>query len=332
MKPDSPTITSKIDEKIEGRSPRPSIAPRARQDQGARRIFFIITLLPVFLILAVTIALLVRAWPILQAYPLGDLIFGKVWKPSNSLFGFWPFILGTIWVTVVGVLFSVPLCLLASIYLAEYAHTTTRSIAKPVLDLLAAIPPVVYGVWGLLAIVPFVEDVLIPFSKRWLGSISIFSANQPTGFSILSGGIVLAVMIAPLIISVIYEIFSTVPNDLRHASLAVGATQWQTIRNIVLPQVTPGIIAAIVLGASRAFGETIAVLIVVGNVPQIPTSIFDAAYPLPALIANNYGDMMSIPLYDSALLGAALVLLVVILIFNILSTLVLQRMLRRKWA
>jgi phosphate transport system permease protein len=139
-------------------------------------------------------------------------------------------------------------------------------------------------------------------------------------------------MIAPLIISVMYEIFSTVPNDLRHASLAVGATQWQTIRNIVLPQVTPGILAAVVLAASRAFGETIAVLMVVGNVPQIPTSIFDSAYPLPALIANNYGEMMSIPLYDAALLSAALVLLIVILIFNIISMLVIQRMLRRKWA
>jgi phosphate transport system permease protein len=325
-------IPLEINEKTEGRTSRPSVAPRTRQDQRARKVFFVITFLPVFLILAVTIALLVRAWPILQAYPLGDLLFGQVWKPSDKLFGFGPFILGTLWVTVVGVLLSVPPCLLASIYLAEYAHSATRSFTKPVLDLLAAIPPVVYGVWGLLAIVPFVEKVLAPFAKRWLGSISIFSVNQPTGFSILSGGIVLAVMIAPLIISVVYEIFATVPNDLRHASLAVGATQWQTIRNIVLPQVTPGIIAAIVLGASRAFGETIAVLIVVGNVPQIPTSIFDSAYPLPALIANNYGDMMSIPLYDSALLGAALVLLVIILIFNILSTLVLQRMLRRKWA
>jgi len=226
----------------------------------------------------------------------------------------------------------VPACLLTSIYLAEYAHARMRSIAKPVLDLLAAIPPVVYGVWGLLAIVPFVDDVLAPLSDRWLGSVSIFAVNQPTGFGILAAGIVLAVMIAPLIISVMYEIFSTVPNDLRHASLAVGATQWQTIRTIILPQVAPGILAAIVLGASRALGETIAVLMVVGNIPQIPTSIFDSAYPLPALIANNYGEMMSIPLYDSALLSAALVLLAVILIFNILSTLVIQRMMRRKWA
>ena len=321
-----------IIEKMTGRTTRPVTASRARQDKFARRTFFVFTLLPVLLILIVTAALLVRSWPILKAYPLSDLLFGTVWKPTNGQFGFWPFILGTFWVTAVGVLLAVPPCILTSIYLAEYAHSKLRSIAKPILDLLAAIPPVVYGVWGLLAIVPFVDKVLAPLSDRWLGSVSIFSVNQPTGFGILAAGIVLAVMIAPLIISVMYEIFSTVPNDLRHASLAVGATQWQTIRNIVLPQVAPGILAAIVLGASRALGETIAVLMVVGNIPQVPTSIFDSAYPLPALIANNYGEMMSIPLYDSALLSAALVLLVIILIFNILSILIIQRMLRRKWA
>src|SRR5512135_834952 len=254
------------------------------------------------------------------------------WKPDDGIFGFWPFITGTAWVTVVGVLLSVPPCLLVALYLSEYAHNRTRAVAKPVLDLLAAIPPVVYGLWGLLAIVPFIQGFVAPLANRWLSSISIFRVNQPTGFTILAGGIVLAVMIAPLIISVVYEILTAVPNDLRHASLAVGATRWQTIRNVVLPRVLPGIIAAIVLGASRALGETMAVLMVVGNVPKVPTSIFDAAYPLPALIANNYGDMMSIPLYDSALLGAALVLLVVILIFNIISMLVLQGMLARKQA
>ena len=292
----------------------------------------VVTLFPLFLIVFIVALLIVRTWPILSAYPAKDLIFGMIWKPDNGKFGFWPFIMGTVWVTVVGVVLAVPPCLLVSLYLSEYAHSMTRSIAKPVLDLLAAIPPVVYGVWGLLAIVPFVEKGLAPISKRWLSAIPIFSVNQPTGFSILAGGIVLAVMIAPLVISVVYEILATVPNDLRHASLAVGATKWQTIRRIVIPQVMPGIVAGIVLGASRALGETIAVLMVVGNVAKVPTSIFDPAYPLPALIANNYGDMMSIPLYDAALMGAALVLLVVILIFNIISTLVLQRMLTRKQA
>ncbi len=214
-------------------------------------------------------------------HPLLDTIFGVVWKPDEGSFGFWPFITGTAWVTVVGVLLSVPPCLLVAIYLSEYAKSATRSVAKPVLDLLAAIPPVVYGVWGLLAIVPFVENVVAPFSKRWLNSIPIFAVNQPTGFGILTGGIVLAVMIAPLIISVVYEILAAVPNDLRHASLAVGATRWQTIRNIVIPQVLPGIVAAVVLGASRALGETIAVLMVVGNVPKVPTSDLRRRLPAP---------------------------------------------------
>ena len=316
----------------EGRRSRPSVVARNKQNQFARRTFFIVTLLPMILIAAVTIILVVRSWPILSAYSPKDLFLGSTWRPDNGLFGFWPYIVGTFWVTIVGVLLAVPPCLLTALYLSEYSHSFTRSIAKPILDLLAAIPPVVYGVWGLLAIVPFVEDVLAPLSKRWLSFIPILAVTQPTGFSIIAGGIVLAVMIAPLIISVVYEILRTVPEELRHASLAVGATQWQTIRQVVIPRVIPGMVAAIVLAASRALGETMAVLMVVGNVAQVPKSIFDAGYPLPALIANNYGDMMSIPLYDAALLCAALILLIVILIFNILSTLVLQRMLGKNWA
>ena len=310
---------------------RPSSAARLKQDAFARRSFSVVTLLPVFLIAMITVALVVRAWPVVGTHTLKSTVLGSVWKPEQGLFGFWPFIMGTAWVTAVGVLLAVPPCLLVALYLSEYAHALTRTVAKPVLDLLAAIPPVVYGVWGLLAIVPFVQGFLAPVANRWLRGIPFVAVTQPTGFSILAGGIVLAVMIAPFIISVLYEIFATVPDDLRHASLAVGATRWQTIRSVVIPRVLPGIVAGVVLGASRAVGETMAVLMVVGNVAKVPTSIFDPAYPLPALIANNYGDMMSIPLYDSALLGAALVLLVVILSFNIISTLVLQRLLGRKW-
>jgi phosphate transport system permease protein len=331
MKSETQPIEFKSNVQTEGRPNRPSVTARNRQDQWARRAFLVTSLLPVLLILTITIALIIRSWPILSSYPLKDLFLGTTWKPDDRLFGFWPFITGTFWVTMVGIILAVPPCIFVSLYLSEYSHTATRSMAKPILDLLAAIPPVVYGVWGLLAIVPFVGNVLAPLSKQWLSLIPFLAVNQPTGFSILSGSVVLAVMIAPLLISVVYEILTTVPNDLRHASLAVGATQWQTIRQVVIPRVIPGIAATIVLAASRALGETMAVLMVVGNVAKVPTSIFDAAYPLPALIANNYGDMMSIPLYDAALLCAALILLIVILIFNILSTLVLQRMLGRNW-
>jgi phosphate transport system permease protein len=306
-------------------------APRLTWNTRARRAFALLAVVPVFLVVLLLAALLVRAWPVVGARPLAQTVFGTTWKPESGLFGFWPFLAGTAWVTTVAMMLAVGPCLLTALYLSEYAHSAARVVAKPVLDLLAAIPPVVYGVWGLLAIVPLVEDVLGPLSNRWLGRIPVLAVNQPTGFSILAGAIVLAVMVAPFIISVVYEILGTVPDELRHASLAVGATRWQTIRRVIIPRVLPGLIAAAVLGASRALGETIAVLMVVGNVVQVPSSIFDAAYPLPALIANNYGDMMSVPLYDSALLGGALVLLIVILGFNMISALVLQRLLGRQW-
>jgi len=194
---------------------------------------------------------------------------------------------------------------------------------------LAAIPSVVYGVWGLLAIVPWVQGHFKPFLTRWLGFLPLFSSDNPTGYGILAGGIVLAVMVIPFIVAVTFEVMRTVPDGYREAALAVGATRWQTIKSAVIPQVLPGIIAGVVLGASRALGETMAVLMVVGNVPTLPSSIFDTAYPLPALIANNYGEMLSIPLYDAALLGAALMLLIIVLFFNVLSTLVLNRLTRR---
>ncbi len=245
--------------------------------------------------------------------------------------GLFPFIIGTLWVTVVTLVLAVPPCLLTAIYLSEYAGASTRAIMKPLLDLLAAIPSVVYGVWGLVAIVPWVQKVASPFLSRWLGFLPLFNSTNPTGFSLLAGGIVLAVMVAPFIIAVTYEVMHAVPDGLRQASLAMGATRWQTVIHAVLPQTTPGILAGVVLGASRALGETMAVLMVVGNVAKVPTSIFDPAYPLPALIANNYGEMLSIPLYDAALMGAALMLLLIVLVFNVLSTLVLRRILGKAW-
>lgn len=305
------------------------LAQRQKLEKVSRRAIFTISLLPFSLIVLVTLALLARSWPILAQYSLWELLSGMEWRPMRGQFGFLSFIAGTFWVTAVGVLLAVPPCILTAIYLSEYARLSTRAVLKPMLDVLAAIPSVVYGVWGVIVIVPFVGDVLRPALSARLGWLPLFASNQPTGYSILSGGIVLAVMIAPFIITVTYEVLMTAPQDWRLGSLGIGSTRWQAIRYIIFPRSLPGIIAGIVLGTSRAFGETIAVLMVVGNVPQLPTSIFDAAYPLPALIANNYGEMMSIPLYDAALLGAALLLLIIVLVFNIASTLVLQRMLGR---
>lgn len=296
--------------------------------------FRILSILPLLLVLTIILALVIRARPILELRSISELLFGTVWKPFQGLFGFYPFIIGTIWVTVVAMVLAVPPSLLTAIYLAEYARPTTRSIMKPMLDLLAAIPSVVYGVWGMLTIVPWVALYGAPFLSKSLGHIpllgTLFVSDNPTGFSIFAGGLVLAVMIVPFIIAVTFEVLRTVPDGYREASLALGATHWQTIKSAVIPQVIPGILAGIVLGASRALGETMAVLMVVGNVPTIPKSIFDPAYPLPALIANNYGEMLSIPMYDAALLGAALMLLLIVMFFNFLSTLVLHNLAERR--
>jgi phosphate transport system permease protein len=315
----------------ENRFIRPRLPDRSSKEKWVGWLFFIITLVPLALLAAITIVLVVRTWPILQKYSLWDLISSTVWRPEKGLFGFFPFISGTFWVTATGLVLAVPACIFTAIYLAEYAHRSTRTISKPLLDLLAAIPSVVYGVWGLVAIVPIIGTTIAPFCYRWLGFIPFFTSQNPTGYGILAGGIVLAVMITPLIISVTYEVLAIVPNGVREASLALGATRWQTIHSVVIPHGLPGIVAGVVLGASRALGETMAVLMVVGNVVQVPHSIFDAAYPLSALIANNYGEMMSIPLYDAALLGASLILLLIILLFNISSTLILRRILGRVW-
>jgi phosphate transport system permease protein len=294
-------------------------------DRLARKGFGLGATLPFILVLVILATLFLRFLPILQEKSILELLSGQVWKPLRGEFGFLPFILGTLWVTLVAMIIAVPPCLFCAIYLAEYASPATRTVVKPLLDLLAAIPSVVYGVWGMLFIVPLVQNYLGPALDRLLGFLPFFAKTNPTGFSLLSGGIVLAVMVAPFIIAVTYEVIGTVPNGQREAALALGATRWQAIRSAVLPPTASGVAAGVVLGSSRALGETMAVLMVVGNVVQVPKSIFDAAYPLPALIANNYGEMMSIPLYDAALMGAAFILALIVLLFNILSTLVLRR-------
>jgi phosphate transport system permease protein len=306
---------------------RPSL--RCQRERAAGRVFLIATLLPVGLVIVMIIGLTLRAQPILAKYPIGELLTGETWKPLQGQFGFAPFIVGTMWVTVLAMIIAVPVCVLTAIYLSEYAGPRLRGLMKPLLDLLAGIPSVIYGIWGVIVIVPLINDVIEPVLKQILGFIPLFNTNNPTGFSVLAGSMVLGLMVTPVITSVAYEVMQTVPQGLREASLAVGATPWQTVKFAVLRKSAPGLIAGVVLGFSRAFGETIAVLMVVGNVAQMPKSIFDAAYPLPALIANNYGEMMSIPLYDAALMGAALVLLVLVVAFNLLATLALRHAVRR---
>ena len=165
-----------------------------------------------------------------------------------------------------------------------------------------------------------------PFRKSCTAWLAPHFVEFSSGYTVLAGGIVLSVMILPLLVSLFVEIFSTVPQELRDASQALGATRWQTTKKVVIRRSLPGIFAAVVLAVSRALGETIAVLMVCGNLSQVPHSVFDACYPIPALIANNYGEMLSLPLYEAALMFAAMILFVVVLLFNLLSRIILYRL------
>lgn len=302
-----------------------SLPGRSTKDRAARWLMAILTLLVALLVPLMALALYQRARPILEIRSLHDLLFSSAWRPQQGAFGFAPFIMGTVWVTGLAMAIAVPPSLLAAIYLAEYSSSRMRALVKPVIDLLAGIPSVVYGVWGVLTVVPAVRLLASSAPARALGSFPLLRSDNLTGYSVLAGATVLSVMVFPIIISVAEEVIRAVPQGLREASLALGATRWETVKYVVLRRAFPGVVAAVVLGFSRAFGETMAVLMVVGNVAQVPRSLFDAAYPLTALIANNYGEMMSIPLYDAALLGAALIVLIVVMAFVLLARIALVR-------
>ena len=222
--------------------------------------------------------------------------------------------MGSLYVTLLALIIATPLCLLSAIYLTQYARKRLLRLMQPVIDILAGIPSVVYGVWGVLVIVPFVSKSVAPAFGM-----------ESSGYTLLSGAIVLAVMIIPFILNIMIEVLRAIPEELTESSMSLGATRWQSIRKVLLRKAFPGLISSIVFGLSRAFGETIAVLMVIGNVIEVPKSLLDPAYPLPALIANNYGEMLSIPLYDSALMFAALLLFVIVLVFNLASRLTIAR-------
>jgi phosphate transport system permease protein len=293
---------------------------RKLKDLLASRLMLLATVFSSLIVFIIAVVLFQRSRPILATHPLSELLFSSSWHPLKGEFGLYPFIMSTLWITALAMILAIPICLLSAIYLAEYAPRKVRIIIKPMVDLLAGIPSVIYGLWGVLTLVPLIRDYVAPFMG---------ATTTGYGYTVLTGGIVLAIMVFPIIISVSEEVFRAVPYEVREASLALGATKWQTVKHVVMRSALRGVVAAIILGFSRAFGETMAVLMVVGNVPKAPLSVFDPGYPLPALIANTYGDMMSIPLYDSAMLLAALVLLFVVLFFSVVARIVLLRIERR---
>ena len=235
---------------------------------------------------------------------VGEVFGGSEWFPTATpapQFGFLPLVLGTVWVTVFAILFALPFGLSVAIYMSEVASARIRALLKPIIELLNGIPSVVYGFFGLIVVVPLLQDVF----------------GLPVGESGLAGAIVLAVMALPTIITVSQDAMQNCPRSQREASLALGATKWQTIYKVVMPYSVSGITSAIVLGIGRAFGETMAVLMVTGNAAVIPLSITDPLRTIPATIAAELGEAPAGGPHYQSLFLLGVVLFFITLIINL---------------
>ena len=249
----------------------------------------------------------------LASHPL-DFIKGQDWDPVRQSFGALPFIYGTLVTSAISIIVAVPVALGLSIFLVEIAPSQLRPLISFPLELLAAIPSVVYGLWGLFVMVPWLRHSLEPFLGNALGLLPLFQ-GPPLGLGYLAAGLILSVMILPTIGSVSIEVLKKVPVSLREAALALGATKWEMVRAASLPHSRPGIFGAILLGLGRALGETMAVTMVIGNSPEIHASLFSPGYSLPSVIVNEFAEATD-AIHTGALAALALILFGVTLLLN----------------
>ena len=239
------------------------------------------------------------------------------WDPVHEQFGAWPFIYGTVVSSLLALCLAVPVSVGLAIFLSDLAPHRVRKPLGFVVELLAAIPSVVYGFWGIFVLVPVLRETVEPFLLEHLGFVPFFR-GEPLGFGMLASGIILAIMIVPTITSVSREVLGAVPDTHREAALGLGATPWDVIRVAVLPAARSGVIGAIILGLNRALGETMAVTMVIGNRPKVSASLLDPGYTMASVIANEFAEADS-DTYLSALSEVALLLLGVALVMNLFA-------------
>ena len=277
-----------------------------------RLLMLAVALLMVGIVLAMVIALGADSMLSLRQFGFGFLT-GQVWNPISGEFGALPFIYGTVASSLIALLISVPFSLGIAIFLVEQAPSY---IARPVgflVELLAAIPSVVYGLWGIFVLAPFLRTYVEPALAASFGWLPFFQGTI-TGLGLLTGGIILAIMVTPIISAVVRDVLTAVPGSQREAALALGATKWEMIR-VVLVNGAPGIAGAVILGLGRALGETMAVTMVIGNRPEISLSLFDPSYTIASAIANEFTEATG-DLYLSALVELGLILFLVTFIVN----------------
>jgi len=274
-------------------------------------IFTVLAFSSLVFLIGIVIVLFKEGLPIFKEVNVFRFIFGKAWYPTYSEpeFGILPLILGSIWVTVGAVIVCVPLGVGSALYLHELADYKQRAILKPIIEILASIPSVVFGFFGMVIVTPFIQKLF----------------NLPTGMCALNGSLILGIMATPTVCSLAEDALSYVPKSFREASFAVGANRWQTLTQVVIPAAGSGIATAIILGMSRAIGETMTVLMVTGGAAIIPSSFLEPVRPMTATIAAEMGEAPMGGMHYHALFAIALILFLTTLVFNIIAEIISRR-------
>jgi phosphate transport system permease protein len=318
---------SAVSEKLSVNSTwRRALSPTGNTGDAVFRVLMLlVALLMVGIVVAMVVALTMDSMLSLRQFGFSFLT-SQHWDPIKGAFGALPFVYGTLASSFIALLISVPLSLGIAIFLVEQApHYISRPVGFLV-ELLAAIPSVVYGLWGIFVLAPFLRNYVEPGLAKWFGWIPLFSGSV-TGYGLLTGGIILAIMVTPIISAVVRDVLAAVPGSQREAALALGATKWEMIR-VVLVNGTPGITGAVILGWGRALGETMAVTMVIGNRPEISLSLFEPSYTIASAIANEFTEATG-DLYLSALVELGLILFLVTFVVNGIARLLVWNVTRR---
>ena len=284
---------------------------RQRKEGLIRAFFFLTASSSILVLFAIMLFLFMEGLPIFNKISVSHFLLGEYWYPTASPaeFGIFPLLVASLAVTLLAAVFSIPLGVMTAIYLAEIATQKLRRIVKPIVELLAALPSVVIGFFGMVVVAPFLQDTF----------------DLPTGLNLLNAGVMLAFMSVPTICSISEDAIFSVPRELKEASLALGATHWETILRVILPASLSGISTAIILGLSRAIGETMVVLMVAGGAAMVPSSIFKPVRPMPASIAAEMAEAPFRSDHYYALFAIGVVLFLFTLCFNVIADYIAQK-------
>ncbi len=294
-----------------------------------RRLMLSFALILITIVFGILYQLTKSSWFSIQKFGFG-FIFSSTWDPVFEVFGAWPFIYGTLVSSFVALFLAIPIGVGTAVYLAEYAPWGVRRVVSSLVDLLAAVPSVVYGLWAIFELIPLMRVHVQPFLGKYLGFLPFFQGPN-YGVGMLSASVVLAIMIVPFIISISREVILAVPQVYKEAAYAMGATRWEAIRSIILSYGKTGIIGGAILALGRAIGETMAVTMVIGNNVTVSPSLFSPAYTLASVIANEFTEATG-NLYLSALIEIGLVLFFVSVFVNILARMLIWSVSRKQLA